>query len=302
MYVSATIYGIYGCYCEETSDGNLVAREYVIDADDYYYMGMRAEYGDMDAADELEEASWEYFEDGDYTKLESYQYEVKGTINSMPSDSLRYYHEALEWSTLTSEEKEMYLPYYLEINTYGTADNGDLIIMGILFTIFFLMGLVPLLMALTGHYQKSIKQYIARSGNPEWTRQKIDAFIENTPEINSLRYNHEFICGQTGPTTTFGETSKLAWAYLQTTNHKRYFITVGHSYALMLGFADGHIQSIETPDEATVRQHLQNFEQFCPQAVLGYSDDLSRLFHNNLYGFLNLRYNQVQAENNTFEQ
>lgn len=304
LYVSGTIYGIYGCYCEETSGSSVVAREYVIDADDYYFLGLRAEYDDMDAADALEEASWDYLEDedADYSKLEAYQYEVKGTIKAMPSDSLRYYHEAIGWYSLTDEEQEMYLPYYLEIGTYGSYDTMDLVIMILLFLFFFLCGLIPLIMALTGHYQKSIKQYVARSASPELALQKVEDFLANTPEKDGLRYNQDFICGSMGSTTILGETPKLCWAYLQTTNHKQYFITVSRSYALMLCFTDGSVQSVSVKNENVAREHLYNLEQLCPQTIFGYSDDLSSLFRNNLYGFLNLRYNQNQPNNFSFEK
>lgn len=121
-------------------------------------------------------------------------------------------------------------------------------------------------------YFQLSKKYISNSGNSELARQKVDSFVKNTEEVNKLRYNQDFICGQFKGTTAFGETSKLVWAYLNTTTHKRNFISVGTSYELMLGFADGSLQAAEMKSEAIAREHLANLEKMCPQAIFGFSN------------------------------
>lgn len=296
LYVTGTLYGIYDCYCEETENGKPIGREYIIDADDYYYMGLCVDKKDFDAAEALMEASWDYL-DGytDYEELEKYQYEITGTITKIPRDSLKFYNEYIDYLEYSAEEEAMFLPYYIEVGKIGNYTMGGIIILIIAGVVFILLGIIFLILVLTGFYQKSVKKYINASASPDMAAEKVERFLQNTTEVNGLRYNTEFICGQEGATTVFGEVSKLAWVYLHTVTHKRYFITVGKTYSLMLCFTDGTRHLVNVKNEAIATQHMERLNQQFPYIICGYSDELDRMFTKNLAGFLNLRYNQQQA-------
>lgn len=302
LYVTGTVYGIYDWYCEEVEDNKTISREYLIDANDYYYMALRAEEDDMTAANALMDASYAYlnYED-DGTLLEQAQYEVSGVIKKIPSESLTYYYEYLDWDNLDEESKSIFLPYYIDVNNLGRYHMDEVIVMSVVCVGCFLIGCIFLIFVFTGRYQKSVKKYIANSASPEMAREKVEHFIQNTPEINGLRYNRDFICGHLNGTTAFGELPKLAWVYLHTVSHKRYFITVSKSYSLMLCFADGNVQQAGMKNEAIATEHMEKLSQICPQTVFGYSDDLQKMYRKDLNGFLNLRYNQVQANNIGFD-
>lgn len=288
LYVTGTLYVVYDCYCEETVDDRLVAREYVIDADDYYYLGLRAEDEHMDDAESLLDAYIKYLEGSDDgTLMMDAQYQVTGVIKEMPSDSKQFYYELADWYEI---DTSLFLPYYIEAGSIGAYDTTDLIIFGVGFLLCFGIATFTLVSALTGKYQKAVKKYIDSCPNAELANAKIEAFLQNTPLVNGLRYNHEFICGNNGATTVFGETPKLAWAYKHVVNHKRYFITVSKSYAIVLGFTDGTRQMVNIRKEAMVDEHLQKLQQLCPKAVFGYSKELDQMFSKNLSQFLNLRY------------
>ena len=297
LYVSGTIYGIYDWYCEETVNNKTVGREYLIDADDYYYIGLHAENSDIKKADALMEATYDYldgYDDG--TELQKYQYEIKGIISPIPSDSLKFLHEYLEWSTMSEEERDMFLPYYIEINKVSEEyDTNQAIFFGIMALILFLAGLLFLVWALNGHYQKSIKKYIAASPNPDIAREKVENFLENTPMVDGLRFNREFVCGQEGATTMFGETSKLVWVYLHTVTHKRNFITIGVTYSLVFCFTDGTRRFVTMKNEQVSRENMQRLYEICPQTVFGYTADLDKMFRKDLAGFLNMKYYPAQA-------
>ena len=190
LYVSGTIYGIYGSYCTETEDGKTTKKEYLIDADDYYYMGLLAEGKDMEAANKLAEATQEFLNsEQDYSLITPYQYEVKGVITAMPSDSLDFYHESIDWYSLDDQSKDLYLPYYLKVNSFGRYNASQLTMMVMVIALLFLVGLIFLILILSGRYQKYVKRYIKNSTNPELARQKIDSFVKNTEEVNKLRHN-----------------------------------------------------------------------------------------------------------------
>ncbi len=296
LYITGTVYCVYDCYCEETENGTPIGREYIIDADDYYYMGMCVDKKDFDEAEALMNAYWDYIDGyADVDEVFEHQYEVTGTITKIPSDSMKFYKEYINWYDYTEEEKEMFLPYYLEVGKVGGYTPGGAIALVVIGAIFILLAVLFLARALTGSYQKSIKKYIAASSSPDMAAEKVARFIQNTPETNNLRYNTEFICGQEGATTAFGETSKLVWVYLHTVTHKRYFITVGKSYTLMLGFKDGTRQSVTMKNEAAGKNHMLRLSELFPYVIYGYSAELERMFMKDMNAFLNLRYNQNQA-------
>lgn len=297
VYVTGTVYGIYDWYCETTDDRKTVSREYLIDGGSDYYMGMLVMAKDMDKAETLMNASYDYL-DGtdDGTALEAAQYTVKGTIVKMPSDSLDLYQEYLEWDTMSPEDQEVFLPYYLEVDKIkGTAVSGmwTLLVLGIASLA---AGIWVLVSVLTGSRQKAIKKYIAQSSNPDMAREKVEGFLTSTPYSHGLKLNRQYICGQNGGTTVFGETSQLVWAYQLTTTHKRNFITVGKSYQLMLCFLDGSRRSINMNSEADVQENLKIIADTCPHTIVGFTDEIDKLFRKDMPGFRALKYDPVIQE------
>lgn len=300
LYITGTVYGIYDCYCEETEDGKIIGREYLTDADGYYYIALHAENDDMIAADALMDATYKYFMgEDDGTLLAENQYEITGVIKKIPSDSLEFFHEYLEWDSMDEESRSYFLPYYIDINKVGNYDMSGTVIMAVATVIMFVIGLVFLVLTFTGGFQKPVKKYIKNSPNPELAAEKVDNFVQTVPEVNGLRYNHEFICGSNKYLTAFGETAKVAWIYKQVVNHKRYFITVSKTYTLIFGFIDGTKQTAVVKNEESADAHIQQLQQLCPNAVFGYSNDLDELFRKDLNQFLSLRYNAPEEEKQT---
>jgi len=297
LYVSGTLEFIYDWYCETTEGTTTESREYIIDAGELYYMGMKVMKSDMKPAEALMEACYDYMDGyGNESAVEAAQYEIKGTINKMPYDSQQYYHDYFDWSTMSAEERATFLPYYLEVNKAGSMDATAAIGLTVVAAIFLLLAILFFIWPLTGRCQKNVMKYIKNSASPDMARERVENFLRTTPEVNHLRYNQDFICGGKGATTAFGETPKLAWAYQTITKHKRYFITVSKTYALVLCFADGTSQTANMKNEQTTKIHLERLSELCPRAIVGYSDELSRLFNKDLNGFLNLRYNKENNE------
>ncbi len=298
LYVTTTLPIIYDCYCEETSDNEIVSREYIIDADDVYYMGLRARNDDMNDADQLYDAYMAYLEGtDDGTRIYESQYEVTGIITKMPDDSEEFYYELVDWY---GEDRALFLPYYINVNI---LDSSTLVMYGILILIAFGFGIYFIVALATGRYQKEVKKYINSCPNAELATAKVENFLSTVPLEKGMRYNHEFICGNNNGTTIFGETSKVAWVYKHVTRQKLYYIiTIGKSYGIVLGFADGTRQMVSVKNEAVANEHLENLQKLCPKAVFGYSDDLNRMFNGNMAQFLSLRYNAPETTASTEEQ
>lgn len=292
LYVSGTLYGIYDWYCEETEDNTPVSREYLIDAGDEYYMGMKVGKNGFEAADALLYASYDFL-DGkdDGTALAAAQYEITGTIQEMPSDSYGIYQDYLGWDTMSAEEQAVFLPYYIAVGDIGDNDLTGVMLLLLMGLIMAGIGLFLLIGTAAGRGQRNVKAYIAGCSDPEAAKERVEYFLENVSPVNGLQYSRDFLCGQNNGTTAFGETGKLVWAYLLTTTHKRNFITVGKSYELVLAFANGSRQSVAVKKEEYVQEHLQTLAALCPKAIIGYTDELDKLFRKDFPQFLALKYN-----------
>lgn len=300
LYVTGTIYGIYDYYCEETEDNVVISREYLTDAGDNYYIALRAEGDDMTDANTLMDATYAYFMgEDDGSLLAANQYEITGIIKKMPTDSLQFYHEYIEWDSLDAESQSNFLPYYIDINKLGNYDAQGTMIMAVAGGVMFLIGVVFLILTFTGFFQKPVKKYIQNSSNPKLAAEKVNNFVQTVPEVNGLRYNHEFICGSNKYLITFGETPKIVWIYKQVVNHKRYFITVSKSYTVVTGFIDGTKQISFVKNESSADSHIEQLQQLCPQAVIGYTNELDRMFRKDLNQFLNISYNAPESEKHT---
>ena len=298
LYVSGTLYGIYDWYCENTENGSVKSKEYIIDADDYYYMGMLVQKKDMKTAENLMEVSWDYL-DGKISdaELEEVQYEITGTISPIPTDSLHFYNEYIDWvAEADPTMRSLFLPYYIEVNKAGAFTETGAWLLAIAGAIFVGIAILLPILALNGFYQNSIKKYIAASASPDMAAAHVERFFENTREINGMYYNTEFVSGQHGSSTVFGETSKVAWVYMHVTKNKSYFITISKTHELVICFADGSRHFISMKNEAITNQHMQRLGELCPQAIFGYTDELNNLFNRSLASFLNLRYNQQNTD------
>lgn len=298
LYISGTLYGIYDWYVENTENGSLKSKEYIIDANDQYYMGLFVPKKDIDQADKLMDVSWDYL-DGliSEDELSAAQYEIKGTISPIPSASLHYYNEFIDAvAKQDPTARPLFLPYYIELNKVGSFTLGGALAFGITGLIFFAIAILLFVLAATGAYQKSIKKYIANSGSPEMTAERIERFFATTREINGMYYDNDYICGQHGSSTVFGETPKIVWVYLHVTSNKSYFITISKTNELVICFADGTRHFISMKNETIARIHMNKLTILCPKAIFGYTDELNSLFNRSLTAFLNLRYNKQETD------
>lgn len=295
--VTDTIYGIYDYFCETTSDSNTISREYIIDAGDYY-MGMYVKGSKaLEQANTLMEASWDFLEGTtDGSELEALQYEVTGTIRPMPSDSLEFYKEYLEWDTMDKETQDLFLPYYLVVGEAGGSNMDAMIIFLAIGIIFIFIALFLFFKWSTGGCQKQVKKYIASSGNPEMAASRVENFISSTIPLHNVLISNEFICTQEGSLTIFAEMPRMVWAYMNVTTHRTNLIITYKTYMITLGFMDGSTKSFTMKNEQTGREVLSVIAARAPHAVMGYSDELNQAFRHDMDSFLNVKYRQVMAD------
>lgn len=301
-YVTGTIYAVYDYYCENVRGSRLLSREYIINAGEDDFMGMRVLKMDMEPAEKLMGAYGDYLDNGGSTEaILAAQYEVTGTIRKMPADRQRLYSQYLSAAGVDFKQREHFLPYYLDVNAVGLTPPLAVFLFLIIAAVCLVVSLFMLVSVFAGRYQKEIKKYIANSPNPDMTREHVEEFLKSTAHNYGLRCNQEFLCGQWGATTIFRETANVVWAYTKTVKHKKGLITVMRSHYLMVGFADGSLCTIDAKDEKTASAQVDKLAALCPRAITGYAKELEKLFFKDLKGFLDIRYNKVQPANQVQE-
>jgi len=298
-YVKTTVYYIYDYFAETTENSRVKSREYIIDGDDYYYIGMLADGKVMKQSDALMKSSWDYDDYKiEYEELELAQFEVVGTIERMPSDSARFFREYLGWTSLTKEQQDMFLPYYLVVGKVGGTSMFTALLCcgGALVCIF--IGLKTLFDFMTG-YDRAVKRFVTETNTPG-LEEKVKSFLEYTPEADGIQISNEFIFITSGGLTYYLDyASNMIWAYKSVTTHRTNGIKTGTTYSINLKFMNKKTFTVSAKNENGCHALLQRIASYCPRAIYGYDKELEKMYNKNLDEFLNLRYYSIDNVSET---
>ncbi len=304
LYVRGVLNGIYDYYCEHLTDGSVTQKEYIIDAGEEKYMGIVFSGYNIDKADALMQASQDYLNGKDNgSRLFEKQFEIEGTIRPISKETLKYYYDAVDYDNLSEQDKERFLPYYLKVGEVKGSYMSTMCI-GVAASVAFLAAaIIYFIYILCGGCQKSIRKYITCSMNPAAAREKVEQFLESTQEIDGVKMSREYICGQNGSQTSFGELEKLAWAYKRISN--------GVVCALCLRFKDGSRQSVTMKNIKAGERVLERIKEQCPHVFLGYNKNVEEMFEKNREAFLKIsyypeiekwKYNGINPDNEDFSK
>lgn len=217
----------------------------------------------------------------------------KGEIRKMNREELKIFKDAVNFTE--TEFKEYCLPYVVDTD----KDLSTLAGMAYVFTlggvVLLVIAIVRLIRAATGACLRKMKGDIADSG---YTEDRVESDYNSAASFlkdEEVKVGRLFTYYISGSTPRLISNSKLIWAYQSTTTHRRNGINVGTTYSLMLYVDDKRNSiSLSMPNEAVTREMLQRINATLPWVVVGYSDELKRLFNKDRAQFLELRYNQVE--------
>lgn len=291
-YVSATLYGIYDCYEEETTGIVTTARWYLIDADDTYYIAVKISGNSLSNANKLMDYSQKYLDEQiEWEELQNYSMNVTGFLRKLKGEDLSYFNEYLE--DLDDEVKELFLPVCLEV---GDNSNVSSAFVGLLCIaiIFLILGLIMLSLLLTS--TKQVKRFMAGMGGEEIADMRLQSFYTGTPDYQGCHVNGDYILLKKGYKYFLGESSKVVWAYMHQQNTKYMGIfTIAKSFGVMVHMEDGKAFMSQMKNEAMAKEFLEQIAGFCPKAVVGYSDELKKLYRKDRTSFLSLKYNKEET-------
>ena len=265
IYATVKLDAIYDWYCQREDDGKVMGKEYIIITHDKYIMGLYALNDDIASAEKLLAATTAYLEgDDDGTLLADAQYETTVFIEKIRAASIGYYNDYA--SQYSEETQARFLPYYMK--TYDPV--GELKAYTFIVSLFFIIGLIPLLFVLCGYGQKQVKQYLKTAPSREVAQEKLDNFLQSTQAKNGLRYNRDFLCGVYGGITVFIETAKIARVYTETNTIVTYKHIPLKERCVIIGLKNGTKQSINVRSLETAKEQLRDFQQLCPDIAIGY--------------------------------
>lgn len=298
-FVEGDISWLYGYYAEEIEYENNVrqgvsGRQYIIDLDDHYYIGLFAHEKHLDEVSGLMDAcdraygilSSDMTEEEMLAALEAITYptiHVRGTVKAMEDETLRYY---MQWAQGDPELEEVFLPYYIDMDRVGDEGIFGTWLFFAVSLALVLGGVALLVYTLTGGYQKKLVKALEAMGDKGTMLGKLDLFYQSTePALKcQARIGGEFIMLQKGARTLLFRPWELAWAYQETTQHRTNGIPSGKSYAIILRMMDGTRYDVGM-SASEAQSLLEKFHQSAPGVVLGYSKELEARYNSDRAAF-----------------
>lgn len=298
LVVDASITANFGAFMERyeknTSTGvkRTTALYYIIwtgtDNDtDFRYMAVRVP------------ASWEDkmedMADNTFDNKYSDPIEISGTIKKMSSEESKYFTEyMMEFGYTKEEVQEMVLPYYIHQGSLGNTSAGTVYVVFGLGVILIAWGVIYLVMVMNGSKLKTLRKEIAESG---YSEEQVDADWTAAAEIltkEALKIGQLFTYFNEGSKPHAIRNTGLVWAYMKTTTHKTNGITTGTTYEVLMFTKEKKQYSVGVADEAAARHVLDEMGKRMPWILLGYDEELRKLFKKNIDEFLDIRYNKIE--------
>ena len=271
MIVEASINTNFSWFAEEYEEDTNTHRTtseyfyYVIwtgddEATDWRYMGIKVPASDADVMDAMAEACYneEYFD--------------------------------------TTMEYAGTLPYYIDegalvggaaVFPYLLTGIGAALVLGAI--VFFIL-------LLCGSGLKAIKKELADAGITESEAELEYGDAKVFAKNNDVRIGRRLLFYMSGSKAHIIPKDKIVWAYMKTTTHRTNGIKTGTTYEVAVYTYGKKSVLISVNKEKVALEILQYIGDTMPWVVVGYSDDLNRLFCGNYSEFLELRYNSASTD------
>ena len=294
QYVETDIYFVMDCFAEyvtKSSQTNIERTQwlyYIIPVGDEEYMAVRVNPAVGDILDDICDETWDYlsgYANGTYTT-----YHMTGKITRMSGEELTHYYNWFEEAGFTQAEIDQYaLPYMIQNNMVGgavfSAGVPEAIVpFAIVGLLFFVWGVVRIVKAATGGYQKNIKNFILK--NPGISGEMVSADYAAAEDLGAMKIGRLFTVFNKGKKSYILKNEEIAWAYLQRTTHRRNGVHTGTTYAVVLRTMDKKMYTIGLANEDMVMRALEQYAIVAPGAVLGYSEDRKKAYNADVASFV----------------
>lgn len=258
-------------------------------ATDYRYMGIKVPASSIKKMDEMTS----YTAEGYLSDPISFS----GEIRRMNSEDYGYFTEYFVYPDgFTMEEFEsITLPYYIQTLTSKASSNAIAIIVTLIGSGLLAWGTVLICRAATGANLKNFRKAIAAEGCTEATVENDFNSAQSFTKNGSIKVGRLFIYDTSSSVPKAIPVSKMMWAYQVTTTHRTNGIKTGTSYSVLIYVErEKNSVSLSVPNEAVSQAILEKINTTFPWVVVGFSEEIKRLFNKDRAQFLALRYNTVE--------
>lgn len=292
----------FGCYLEEYSENTTTHYKTTTD---YYYIIYTGAYDDLETDYKFMSikvpasygSKMDAMTDNTFNGIVSSPISFSGKIQKLDDEEYDYFVEYWEEMEFTAEEiEEMTLPYYINVFDSKGSQSGVYVVLFLAGVALAIGGVVLIIRGATGSCLKKLRKDIAAAG---YTDSSIESDYGNAVSYGKKgdskigRLMIYFNLNSANPRAI--PNNKIMWAYQNTTTHRTNGIKTGTTYSVMLyveGFKNAF--TISVPNEATAQDILKKINEMLPWVVVGYSEDLRKLYNKDRAQFLSLRYNTVE--------
>lgn len=307
--VEADINIVYECYLEQgtkntstnrttinyywyiISTGDIYAADF--DEDNYRYMAIKV----PKSLGKQMDAIMNYWYNYGMPAADSLK--VTGKVKRFwPDKYYDYFHDLFvddyEWSE--QDFKDNVIPYYIDVNLSMDTVRYGYVFLFVGGAALILWGIIRIIQGARGGF---LKRFIGDYQTAGYTDSAIESDVASATcytKHNDIRIGK--LCtyyGMNGATPRAIPNNKIMWTYQNTTTHRTNGVKTGTTYSVMVyveGFKNAF--SIGVPDESTAQDILKKMNEIFPWVVVGYSDDLRKMFNKDRAQFLQLRYNTVE--------
>ncbi len=220
-----------------------------------------------------------------------------GKIKKLDSGELYYFKDYFKDSGWTDEEIEAEtIPYYIDSFSFSPAlSGGGYVIAFGAGVVLLIYGIIRIASAASGGALKKIHKDIADAGFTESSIEADYASAKFFDKKGTLRVGRLMTYYTAGSIPRALPNNKMMWAYQNTVTHRTNGVKTGTTYNVMV-FAETAPKGLTFPvaNEAVAQDMLNYFNATLPWVVVGYSDELKKLYNKDRTQFLSLRYNTCE--------
>lgn len=219
-----------------------------------------------------------------------------GKIKKLSKEELYYFKEYFKEAEWTDEDiDELTLPYYIEC--YKNPSSMKAVFCLVFFggVAFIIAGIYRIIKGRNGGFLKKLRADVQLSGYTDSYVESDYAAAQNISKGDDIKMGRLMTYYHMGPDYRAIPHNKIMWAYQSTTTHRTNGIKTGTSYSVVY-YVDGYKNSLNigVVNEAAAQEILRRLNVTCPWVVVGYTEELKKLFNKDRTGFLQLRYNTVE--------
>lgn len=287
----------FGCYLKAYSENT---KTHAKTTTDYYYIILTRDGEALDDrflsikvparyGSELDAMAMATAEGRETTPMTFY-----GKIKKLDSEEMYYFKDFFKDVDWTDEDIEAEtLPYYIDyIWQPATMIYIVLFVAGVVLLIY---GIIRIASAASGGSLKKLHKDIADAG---FTESSVESDFRNAKFFDkkgTLRVGKLMTYYMSGSIPRAIPNNKMMWAYQNTVTHRTNGVKTGTTYNVMVyGETAPKGLTFAVANEAVSQDMLNYFNATLPWVVVGYSDELKKLYNKDRTQFLQLRYNSCE--------